>query len=105
MMTEAMLPNEMQNRGSDLTHLNGFLALFDREMILLSWPESSMVIAFLFISLLSQHFFLLLEILLIHYKVAQKNLATTFQGEYVRKIGRGKLTIIRHSFILSVPIF
>lgn len=47
MMTEARLPNEMQNGGSDLTHLNGFLALSDREMILVSWPESSMVIAFL----------------------------------------------------------
>lgn len=59
-MTEAMNPNEMQNGGSDLTYLNGFLALSDREMILVPWPESSMVIAFLFTSLLFQQFFLLL---------------------------------------------
>ena len=93
-MTEAMILNEMQNRGSDLTHLNRFPALFDKEMILLYWPESSMVIAFLFTSLLSQQFFLLLEILLIYCKITQKNLATTSQGEYVSKIGTGKLTII-----------
>lgn len=72
-MTEAMNPNEMQNGGSDLTYLNGFLALSDREMILVPWPESSMVIAFLFTSLLFQQFFLLLEILLKHCKVTQKN--------------------------------
>lgn len=46
-LTEAMIPNEMQNRGSDLACLKQILNLFDREMILVSWPESSMVIAFL----------------------------------------------------------
>lgn len=47
-LTEAMVANEMQNGGSDLSRLKGFRALFDREMILVCWPESSIVIAFLF---------------------------------------------------------
>lgn len=50
-LTKAMMSNEMQTAGPDLAHLKQIPShtLFDRGMILVSWQESSMIIAFLFI--------------------------------------------------------